>query len=84
MILDAKNYSLPIDQIKDKCPEIKQWLNESNKIDLGNPQALYHYNKCLFKILDDIDIELSIHDNTEKNLIPTKKKREMQNYINRL
>ena len=71
MILDAKNYSLPIDQIKDKCPEIKQWLNESNKIDLGNPQALYHYNKCLFKILDDIDIELSIHDNTEKNLIPT-------------
>ena len=71
MILDAKNYSLPIKEIKEKFPEIKQWLNKNNKIDLGNPQALYYYNKCLFKLLDDVDIDLSIQVDTEKNLIPT-------------
>ena len=71
MSLDAKNFSLPLRQIKDQCPEISQWLNSNNKIDLGNPRALYYYNKCLFKILDDIELDMPIQEDTDNNLIPT-------------
>ena len=33
--------------------------------------ALYHYNKCLFKILDDIDLDLELSNDQKINLIPT-------------
>ena len=71
MIIEAKNFSLPIDKIVEKCPEINNWVDEKNKIDLGNYQALYFYNKCLFKILDNIELDLDIHNKPEVNLIPT-------------
>ena len=70
MNIDARNYSLPLDQIAKGCPEINKWLDEKNKIDLGNYQALYYYNKCLFKILDNIELNLDL-TNSSHNLIPT-------------
>lgn len=69
--LNAKDFSLPIASVIESCPEIKNWLDENNKIDLGNSLALYHYNKCLFKILDDIDLNLDITNDQPINLIPT-------------
>ncbi len=71
MSLDAKDFSLPLNQIKEQCPELLQWLNSSNKIDLGNTKALYYYNKCLFKILDGIELDMNIQDDSDNNLIPT-------------
>lgn len=70
-MLNAKDFSLPINQIKNQCPDLEQWLNSEDKIDLGNSKALFQYNKCLFKILDNIELDLSIDVGINTNLIPT-------------
>lgn len=71
MFLDAKDYSLPISEVLEQCPEIKKWVNSDNKIDLGNSEALYQYNKHLFKLLDGIQLDLDIKQTENRNLIPT-------------
>ncbi len=71
MYLDAKDFSLPINQVIEKYPEIRKWVNSKNRIDLGNSGALYHYNKYLFKLLDDIELDLDINLTERRNLIPT-------------
>ena len=65
MKIDAKNFSLPIKEVLADCPDLYQYT-KANKIDLGNPLALRAYNICLFKILENVIIELP-----ESNLIPT-------------
>lgn len=71
MFLDAKDYSLPISKVLEQYPEIKKWVDSENKIDLGNTEALYQYNKYLFKLLDDIQLDLEINRAESRNLIPT-------------
>jgi methylase of polypeptide subunit release factors len=70
MQINAKEFSLPLDQILEKCPDLKQ-ITVLGKIDLGDPKALYQYNKCLYKVLDDIDLELDFNKDKGSNLIPT-------------
>lgn len=71
MHLDAKDFALPLNSVQDVCPDILKFINSQGKIDLGNSLALYSYNKCLFKILDDIILDLETEDEKFINLIPT-------------
>ena len=55
-----------IETIKN-CPELKKYTkNESDKIDLGDPEALAKYNQCQFMLLDGLNIKIPLG-----NLIPT-------------
>jgi len=71
MQFSAKDYSLPIEKVKKSCSELNLYVNEKGKIDLGSSKALYTYNKCLFKILDGIELNLPIDNEEQVHLIPT-------------
>lgn len=71
MKYNAKDFTLPIKTVLEKCTDMRKWVDEKNKFDLGNPQALYTYNKCIFKILEDITLFLDVSKDNPNNLIPT-------------
>ncbi|MHA1989776.1 MAG: RlmF-related methyltransferase [Candidatus Hodarchaeales archaeon] len=65
--INAKNYSLKIEDAVKKCPELQKYINSlTNKFDLGNSDALVNYNQCLYRVLDGLDIEIP-----PEHLIPT-------------
>lgn len=65
--VNAKNYSLRIEETIKKCPDLNKYVDPStNKFDLGNSEALVNYNQCLFRILDGLDIKIP-----PEHLIPT-------------
>ncbi|OLS16467.1 MAG: Release factor glutamine methyltransferase [Candidatus Heimdallarchaeota archaeon LC_3] len=65
--VNAKNYSLRIEEAIKKCPDLKKYVDSiTNKFDLGNSEALINYNQCLFRVLDGLDIEIP-----PEHLIPT-------------
>jgi hypothetical protein len=65
--INARNYSLRIEEAMKTCPELQKHVNSlTNKFDLGNSDALINYNQCLFRILDGLDIEIPT-----EHLIPT-------------
>jgi 16S rRNA G966 N2-methylase RsmD len=65
--INAKKYSLRIEDALKRCPELQKYVNSlTNKFDLGNSEALVSYNQCLFRVLDGLDIKIP-----PEHLIPT-------------
>lgn len=63
----AKEYALPLKYVLKSCNELQIHLNSDKKINLGDSNSLQTYNRCLFKILEGVDLYIT----KENNLIPT-------------
>lgn len=59
-IIEAKHLGMKFEKLVAKYPKLEKYLISKNppKFDLGDPETLSELNKCLFKELADLDIEL--------------------------
>jgi len=58
--IDAKHLGMKFEKLVPKYPKLEKYLINKNppKFDLGDPETLSELNKCLFKELADLDVEL--------------------------
>jgi len=58
--IEAKHLGMKFEKLVHKYPKLEKFLISRNptKFDLGDPETLSELNKCLFKELADLDIEL--------------------------
>jgi len=59
-IIEAKHLGMKFEKLVHKYPKLEKYLKSRNplKFDLGDPETLSELNKCLFKELAGLDIEL--------------------------
>ncbi|MHA1621746.1 MAG: RlmF-related methyltransferase [Candidatus Heimdallarchaeaceae archaeon] len=57
---EAKYFTLPFSELVEKYPDLNSFLISENppKFDLGNPKVLSLLNKCLFKEVLQIDLDV--------------------------